>query len=107
MNTELENIGQKVLAETNIPEEEKFGSLIALLMVISICITAIRVIQECNKRNHFDPSEENIYGDIKQFCNQKTLAYCVLVSMVSLLLVRSHNKTGSYSVCALYLLVYV
>ena len=74
MNEELENIGKKVLAETSIPEEEKFGSIIALLMVISICITAIRVIQECNKRNHFDPSEENIYGDIKEFCNQKTLA---------------------------------
>lgn len=74
MNTELENIGQKVLAETNIPEEEKFGSLIALLMVISICITAIRVVQECNKRSHNESSEEYIYGDIKQFCNQKTLA---------------------------------
>jgi len=74
MNTEVENIGKKVLAETNIPEDEKFGSIIALLMVISICITAIRVVQECNKRNHYNPSEENIYSDIKQFCNQRTLA---------------------------------
>lgn len=74
MNTELENIGKKVLAETSIPEDEKFGSIIALLMVISICVTAIRVVQECNNRNSCSPSEENIYGDIKQFCNQKTLA---------------------------------
>ena len=30
--------------------------------------------RRCNKRNHFNPSEENIYSDIQQFCNQRTLA---------------------------------
>ena len=74
MNNEIENIGRKVLAETNIPEEEKFGSIIALLMVISICVTAIRVVQECNKRNQTYSESENIYSDIKDFCNQRTLA---------------------------------
>ena len=74
MNTEVENIGKKVLAETNIPEDEKFGSIIALLMVISICVTAIRVVQECNKRNQQCSENENIYNDIKDFCNQRTLA---------------------------------
>ena len=71
MNKELENISKKILAETSIPEDEKFGSVIALLMVLSLCFTAIRIIQECNKVN---ASEEQIYGDIKKFTNQRTLA---------------------------------
>jgi hypothetical protein len=45
----LRAIGSKVLAKTNIPEDEKFGSVIAILMVISIILTIIRVLQECNK----------------------------------------------------------
>jgi hypothetical protein len=45
----LRAIGSKVLAKTNIPENEKFGSVIAILMVISIILTIIRVLQECNK----------------------------------------------------------
>ena len=71
MNTELENISKKILAETNIPEEEQFGSVIALLMVLSLCFTAIRIIQECNKVNS---STEDIYSDMKKFCNQRALA---------------------------------
>ncbi len=68
---EVEIIGQKVLAETSIPEEEKFGSVIALLMVISLCLTAVRIIQECNKINS-DP--EDIYNDIKKLCNKRPIA---------------------------------
>lgn len=71
---EIESIGKKVLEETNIPEEEKFGSIIALLMIISICFTAIRIVQECNKRNNSTSNPEDIYTDMKLFCNQKTLA---------------------------------
>jgi|TARA_R100000278_G_C5472216_1_gene164885 hypothetical protein len=71
MNKELENISKKILAETSIPEDEKFGSVIALLMVLSLCFTAIRIIQECNKVNS---SVEDIYGDMKKFCNQRALA---------------------------------
>lgn len=47
--TELETIGKKILNKTSIKPDQKFGSVIALLMVISICFTAIRIIQECNK----------------------------------------------------------
>jgi len=56
--TKLELIGHKVLSKTSIEPEQKFGSIIALLMVISICITAIRVIQECEKNRTRD-----IHGD--------------------------------------------
>jgi hypothetical protein len=48
-NAKLKAIGSKVLAKANISEDEKFGSIIAILMIISIILTVIRVLQECNK----------------------------------------------------------
>ena len=47
-NTKLKNIGSKVLAKANISEDEKLGGAIAILMIISIILTVIRVLQECN-----------------------------------------------------------
>ena len=52
MNTDdqkLKNIAQKVLDKVEINENGKYGSVIAILMVISIILTVIRVLQECNK----------------------------------------------------------
>lgn len=48
-NPKLNNIARKVLKESNIPEDQNFGSVIAILMMISIILTVIRVLQECNK----------------------------------------------------------
>jgi len=45
----LKHIASKVLKTANIPEDQKFGSVIAILMMISIILTLIRVLQECNK----------------------------------------------------------
>jgi len=49
MNPKVKIIGERVMKQANIPEEERFGSVIAILMVISIILTLIRVLQECNK----------------------------------------------------------
>ena len=49
MNEKLKNIGEKIRVLSNIPENENFGSVIAVLMVISIILTLVRVLQECNK----------------------------------------------------------
>lgn len=48
-NPKLNNIASKVLKQANIPEDQNFGSIIAILMMISIILTVIRVLQECNK----------------------------------------------------------
>lgn len=45
----LKNLAKNILNKCNINEEEKFGSIIAILMVISIILTLVRVLQECNK----------------------------------------------------------
>jgi len=50
-NNELQNIAQKIVNKIKIDHEdqEKFGSIIIILSIISIILTLIRVIQECDK----------------------------------------------------------
>ena len=71
-DTQLKHIGSKVLAKAGIPEEEKFGSIIAILMIISIILTVIRVLQECNKNklsgNYSAQDKYDLYGqEIKEY----------------------------------------
>jgi hypothetical protein len=47
-NEKLKNLAQKILSLVpNRPET--FGSIMAILMIISIILTLVRVLQECNK----------------------------------------------------------
>lgn len=46
---ELKKIAQKVIDKAGLSGEERFGSVMAILMIISIILTVIRVLQECNK----------------------------------------------------------
>ena len=49
-NDKLKTIAIKVLEKSTVPKEENSGfAIITLLMIISIVLTIIRVIQECNK----------------------------------------------------------
>lgn len=49
LNPKLKIIAEKILRQLSLPEENKFGSIIGILMIISITLTLIRVLQECNK----------------------------------------------------------
>jgi hypothetical protein len=65
-NKEVENIAHKVLKQSNIPDDQKFGSIIAILMMVSIILTVIRVLQECNKNKTHDMNckdKSSIYGE--------------------------------------------
>lgn len=46
----LQLIAQKVISKIDQKDNENFGFVITILMIISICLTLIRVIQECNKK---------------------------------------------------------
>ena len=48
-NEKLKQIAEKVIAKVPTNDPEKFGSVVAILMIISIILTVIRVLQECNK----------------------------------------------------------
>lgn len=51
MNPELEKIAQKVLDKLPKESTDKYGVvIITILMIISITLTIIRIIQECNKK---------------------------------------------------------
>jgi putative component of membrane protein insertase Oxa1/YidC/SpoIIIJ protein YidD len=49
-NEKLKNIAIKILQKTNVPKEDHYGfAIVTILMIISIVLTIIRVIQECQK----------------------------------------------------------
>lgn len=46
----LKKIAQKIIDNMDHdPKDEEFGSIIVILMIISLVLTLIRIIQECNK----------------------------------------------------------
>jgi hypothetical protein len=68
----LNAIASKVLVKAGISEDQKFGSVIAILMIISIILTVIRVLQECNKNklpsNCASSDKYELYGqEIKEY----------------------------------------
>lgn len=48
-SNKLRAIALKVVNNANLNHDEKFGSVIAILMIISVVLTCIRILQECNK----------------------------------------------------------
>lgn len=75
-NTKLNDIAQKVLNKIEPKDPEKYGFVITILMIISIILTVIRVIQECNKNklSSLSGSSREIYfaDQIKQTAIRKT-----------------------------------
>jgi len=71
----LKEIAQKVLVRAGLESEEKFGSVLAILMIISLILTSIRILQECNKNKTKNMSFDEkcaTYGEtIKTFSNQR------------------------------------
>ena len=72
---QLKQIAQKIINNAGLTGDEKFGSIIIILTIISIILTAIRVLQECNKNKLRDASQEEKYAaygaDIKEFSSRK------------------------------------
>lgn len=71
-DNQLKEIASKVLQKAKVPQEEKFGSVIAILMIISIVLTLVRVLQECNKNklsaNCSSSDKYELYGqEIKEY----------------------------------------
>jgi hypothetical protein len=49
-NEKLKDIAIKILNKTNVPKENNYGfALVTILMIISIILTCVRILQECNK----------------------------------------------------------
>ena len=49
-NDRLKVIAIKILEKSTLPKEDNYGfAIITILMIISIILTVVRIIQECNK----------------------------------------------------------
>jgi hypothetical protein len=71
-NDNVKKVASRVLQKAGVPEEENFGSVIAILMMISIILTLVRVLQECNKtkltEEYTAQDKYNLYGaEIKDY----------------------------------------
>jgi len=77
-NTEegkLKVVVDKILKQANLLEDQQFGSVIGILMMISIVLTMIRILQECNKNKLKELSGTDkyaLYGEqIKTFSRKR------------------------------------
>ena len=62
----LKEIAKNIIKAAGLDQEEKFGSVVVILMMISIVVSCIRVIQECNKNKLVDSDKKAksvFYGD--------------------------------------------
>lgn len=49
-NEKLKNIAIKILDKSRVPKQDQYGfAIITVLMIISVVLTCIRILQECNK----------------------------------------------------------
>ncbi len=71
----LRSIAQKVVDNAGLENDGNFGSVIIILTIISIILTTIRVLQECNKNKLLGMSKEEKYdkygSDIKEFSSKR------------------------------------
>lgn len=73
----LKNIAIKILEKSNVPKENNHGfAIVTVLMIISIVLTCVRILQECNKSklNAQSTSQEkySVYGEqIKTFSSRR------------------------------------
>jgi hypothetical protein len=49
-NEKLKSIAIKILEKSNVQKDEVYGfAIVTILMIISIVLTCVRILQECNK----------------------------------------------------------
>lgn len=76
-NEKLKDIAVKVLEKSTVPKDDNYGfAVVTILMVISIILTCIRILQECNKSKLNTQSSLNdkteIYGEqLKTFSQRR------------------------------------
>jgi len=71
----LENIANKILVKAGLSDTPLYGSAIIILMLISVVLTSIRILQECNKVRTKDLCLEDrctVYGEeIRDYSNKR------------------------------------
>jgi hypothetical protein len=76
-NEKLKAIAIKILTKSKVPQEDNYGfAIVTILMIISIVLTCVRILQECNKNKLSAAStvqdKYEIYGEqLKTFSERR------------------------------------
>jgi hypothetical protein len=76
-NEKLKAIAIKILEKSTVPKDDMYGfAIVTILMMISIILTCVRILQECNKNKLTSQStaqdKYSMYGEqIKTFSSRK------------------------------------
>jgi hypothetical protein len=76
-NEKLKAIAIKILEKSTVPKDDMYGfAIVTILMIISIILTCVRILQECNKNKLTSQStaedKYSMYGEqIKTFSSRK------------------------------------
>jgi hypothetical protein len=77
IDPKLEAIATKVAAKIHSTNKDKYGSIVLILMIISIILTLVRVIQECNKNRliSFNAHQRDkfMHNEMQNICIKRSL----------------------------------
>lgn len=72
-NEKLKLIADKVIEKSQIPEKDNYGfAIVTVLMVISIILTCVRILQECNKNKLLSMDQAQYAKEIKIVTNTRS-----------------------------------
>jgi hypothetical protein len=80
MNVELEKIANKVIKKINVPPQDQYQSVILVVMVISVILSLIRVVQECDNKKLKLLSNKK---DQAQFMQQSVKNICIKKNLLN------------------------
>lgn len=92
----IEKIADKVLAKTSINKDQKFGSVIAIIMIIGIIINVVRVVQECEKKNTTNMTNSDQYAFFTKIFKQLSIRRGWFNSMRLKKIIRQHLTVSDY-----------
>ncbi len=95
----LESIATDVLSYQELPKD-KFGSVIMILMMVSIIVGAIRVLQECDKGRSIKNPNEHYLNKVREISDRRWwFARMRLKKIMRKELSREDYKEYSASLC--------
>lgn len=95
MKEKLEDIAKRIISSANVSDPE-CGSVIIVLTVISIILSLVRVIQECNKKEASALSKSDMYGLYQQEIKELSVRKGWFTKMRIKKLLRKELSTADY-----------
>lgn len=93
----LENIANKIISKMpNQDSDENFGFIITTLMIISIVLTLVRVIQECNKKQMTTFTQQEKYSLFNKQAKELSIKRNWFTKMTVKKIIRQQMKKEDY-----------